>query len=103
MLQVIAAASMLVSPFLIKWVTNLVKKLQAIKFSGNKALILRGLVALFSFGSAIGTALITGTDITPETISSFVETLTTVGSETLLVFLGAQGVYFLGKNKEETQ
>lgn len=87
--EIISSVLLLASPWIIKGLTNFVKKIQSVQISNNKVFILRFVVAILSFSTVVATAWISGTDVSADMISSF--------AETVIVFLGATGAYFFEK------
>lgn len=83
------------SPFIIAMITSGVKRIEAIELSDARKHIIRFIVALFSFAAAVLTALLSGGEVDPMSIETFVNALVT--------FIAATGVYFLGKKKSADQ
>ena len=83
----------LLAPLFVSLVTSGVKWLGATNFlqNGYKKVILRFLVALLSFGSVVGGTLLTGGEVDPLAVETFVQATT--------VFFAASGVYFFSKSK----
>lgn len=90
---IISSILLILSPFLIKGITNGVKKLQKVKLSSNKIFILRFVVAVLSFVTVAITSWVSGAPISNDIISAF--------AETVIVFLGSTGAYLLEKKKLE--
>ncbi len=77
------------SPLVIAFLTQGVKKLKAVKVSGYKKTILRFAAGLLSFGAVIATAVATGGEVDAVSIETF--------ASTVLVFLATTGTYFFAK------
>ena len=91
-MEIISAVLLALSPWIIKAITNLVKKAQTVKFSGGKVTIIRFVVAVLSFLTALGTSVLSGEELDGNVISTL--------AESLIVFLGATGAYFFEKLKK---
>jgi hypothetical protein len=78
----------LLAPIVVSLITTGIKKLRTVKF--NKS-VLRVIVAVLSFGSVLGTALLSGEQVNVAHIETFVEAI--------FVFLSSTGVYLLSKKK----
>lgn len=85
---------LVLSPFVVNLLTTLIKKIKPLSMlnEGFRTAIVRFVVALLSFGSAIGIAYLSG--------SSVDSTVLTVFSDALLTFIGSTGLFFFGKKKE---
>lgn len=81
---------MLLSPFLVAIVTQAVKHIIPWLMRTNPN-VLRLIVAVFSFGSAVGDAVLSGGEVDAVSIKTFVETV--------LFFLSSTGLFFLGRAK----
>jgi len=80
------------SPFVVAVITQLVKGLGFVReSSGIRRVVFRFVAALLSFGGVTLSALLAGQEVDMTSITTF--------AETLLVFLGATGTYFLTKKK----
>lgn len=79
----------IIAILIVNLATSLVKKIQAIRFSPEKKFIVRFIAAFFSFATVIAMSLDTGIDVDPQAIEIFVESV--------LVFLGATGTYYMSK------
>lgn len=84
---------LLLSPVLVALAVQLTKKVtSSVKVSTpRRKALLRLLVAILSYGTIVGAAVLNGVEVDPVAV----ETL--VGA--VLVFASSQGLYFLGKKK----
>lgn len=84
------------SPIAVAAVAQIVKLILTygagmVEHGGIRLAFLRVLVAVLSFGSVIGSAILSGQEVDVASIQTF--------GEAILVFLGASGAYFLAKKK----
>lgn len=91
-MEIFSALLLAVSPWIIKAITNFIKKFETIRVSENKTFILRFVVAALAFLTAWATAFMNGIAID----ANIVQTL----AESVVVFLGATGAYFFQKSSE---
>lgn len=82
---------LLLSPTIVSWIVDLQKKLQSVKYSDNKKMILRVTAAILSFGSVFATSLVTGEPLSEQFVQDAV-----TGA---LIFVATQVPYSLGKKK----
>lgn len=88
-MEIIASVLLVASPWIIKGLTNVAKKVSLIRFADNKIFIVRIVVALLSFVVAIGHSVLSGEPVSQDVIGTF--------SESIIIFLGATGAYFFEK------
>lgn len=91
-MELISTIGLVVSPFLIKWITSGVKRISTVRFAEGKTFILRFVVAALSFVSAVILAWMNGVDINADIISVFADAIVT--------FISATGLYFWAKHRE---
>lgn len=72
-----------VSPIVVTWLTQHLKKFKAIDLSKNKKVIVRTVVAVLAFGAALGTSIISGQPVDPVAIETLVKTVFIAGSTLL--------------------
>lgn len=77
------------TPYVTKWLTTGIKKLQSIQLSGNRVLVVRFVAGVLSFAGVVGLAWSSGGQVEAMQIQTF--------ADGLITFLATQGVYFLGK------
>ena len=80
---------LIVSPFIIRSVTELVKKIKVVSLSSFQVSIVRTFVAAASFAAVVGTSVLSGTDIDQSSITTF--------SEAILLFIATTGVHYFRK------
>lgn len=81
----------LASPFVVEFLTNGVKRLQAVKYSNYRKVVLRFAAVVFAFGATLATGLADGTEIDPASIDTLVQGLMTFGAAT--------GIYLFKKKQ----
>jgi len=91
-MEIIPVLLLAIAPFIIKGITSAVKKIQSIRYSSSKTMILRFFVAVLSLVTAIGISIVNGTELDGSVIPTFVDAF--------LVFLSATAVYFLQDKKD---
>lgn len=77
------------SPLAVAVVTQGVKKIQAIKLSGYYTVVVRTAAVVLSFAGTVLASVVSGAEIDPVSIETFVQTI--------LTFLSATGMYFFVK------
>lgn len=82
------------SPLVIAFLTQGVKKIKAVKLSGYKKTILRFVAGALSFGAVVVGAIVTGGEVDAVSIETF--------ANTILVFFSTTGIYFFAKKKKAT-
>ena len=88
-MEIFAALIAVVSPVLVTMITNAVKQAQTVKLSDYRKTALRTIVALFSLGGAVATAMLTGEPLAEEVV--------TVAVQAVLTYIAATGIYFWDK------
>jgi hypothetical protein len=83
---------MLALPVVVTILTQAVKTIQSIKYSGNKGTILRFFAVTTTFIGVVLTSLATGEGVGAEQISTY--------AETILIFASTQVPYLYGKMKK---
>jgi hypothetical protein len=92
-MELLSAILLVLSPWIVKGITNLVKKIDLVRFlnSASKTYILRFVVAILAFVAAWGTSALNGTPLDGNVIQTL--------AEAVIVFLGSTGAYFFEKLK----
>lgn len=88
-MEILSAVALAASPFVVKWLTNQVKKLQSIQMSPQRRGILRAFVAFLAAIIATATAALSGDTITSDVVTPIVNAF--------FVFVSATGLYFWDK------
>ena len=88
-MEIIAAVVAVASPALVTMIANAIKRAQAVKLSEYRKTALRTIVALFSLGGAVATAMLTGEPLAEEAV--------TVAVQAVLTYIAATGIYFWDK------
>lgn len=80
---------LLLSPLAVSFISTRLKDLGKLKLKKNRKMLVRFIVAVLSFGAAIGTAALTGDPLPVIEVETFVTALA--------VFFGSTGVYYFTK------
>lgn len=92
-MDILSGIALIASPFLITFITNVVKKAKAKDWSNPvRVTTLRAIVAVLSFGAVVGSSLINGTEVETSAISQF--------SDTIVMFVASTGLYFWQNRKK---
>lgn len=93
-MEIVSSIGVLVSPFLIKWITSGVKQFSGAADwkSGYRNIVLKLVVVVLSFGATVGTAALNGSEVDAGTISTL--------AETVLVFVASTGFYYWSKYRK---
>lgn len=91
-MELLSQLLLAISPVLVSWLTNLVKPSSSTTIGGYRATVLRFGVAFLSYSSVVGTAFLANQQVELVSTETFVQSL--------LVFLGASGIYFWAKYKK---
>lgn len=93
-MEIIATIGLLVSPVIIRYLTEGLKMLRNVQLSENRVFILRFFVALMSLGVSVGNSLLNGSDFDTTIIDQF--------AQAVLIFLSSTGLYYWQKYKMTT-
>lgn len=96
MIEIIGVLMLAITPWLLAAVTDAVKAISAIRYSPDKAFILRFALALLSVAAATLHAVLGGEPVPETAIAQFVDALT-VFAEALVLWLSTTGLYMLTK------
>lgn len=87
-MEIVSDIGVVISPFLIKWITSGIKAVVTNYdwTSGQRNVVLKFIVAVLSFGAAVGSAALGGGEVDASAISTL--------STTIVVFVAATGFYY---------
>ena len=96
MSALISTIIVLLTPYALKGVGNILKSIEAVRLAPDKAFLVRGALALLSLMIAVGHAMLTEQPVPDTAVQAFVDALG-VFAEALVYFLSATGAYYFQK------